>query len=132
MKMDKKLQKLIDILVKNSLSKTGFVENQKVRRFTTTLSKLPRQNAIFALTDYSKKLKRQIATTTLEVESATKLNPIQIKRITNAFKADYLVSDVKVKITPKLLGGLRIKISDKVFEDSVVSKIAQVKEAINS
>lgn len=130
MKIDKKLQKLIDMMVKNSLSRLGKVEGSRVKKFASSLSKLPRQNAIFALSDFSKKLKRQVDKTTLEIESATLLSPVQVKRIVNAFKADYHIHKVHVKVNQRLIGGAKIKIGDRIFEDSVISKIAQVKEAI--
>jgi F0F1-type ATP synthase delta subunit len=132
MKIDKKLQKLIDGMVKSSLTIRGDIDNPKVKRFISSLSKLPKQNAIFALTDYSKKLKRAVDKVTLEIESATKLSILEQKRIVNAFKADYHIHIVKVKINKKLIGGIRVKIGDRVFEDSIISKINQVKESITS
>jgi|SRR3989344_714073 len=130
MKIDKRLQKLIDTLVKQSFDKTGKVLSGKVKRYSETLSSLNKPTAIMALSEFSKSLKNEQNKHTLSIEGASKLNPKQINRIKNALRADYKISEVKVAVNPNLLGGTRIKIGDVVIEDSVVNKIEQLKGVI--
>ncbi len=130
MKLDKKLKKLIDNIVKGSLTLKGEIKSDAVKNFTKSLSKLPRSAAIPALTQYSKKLKNHKRFHILEIESADNLDELTTKKIINAFKADYHITDVKTKLNSKLLGGIRVKLGDSVFEDTVWNKIEQLKEEI--
>ena len=132
MKTDKKLQKLIDIMVKQSFDKTGKILNVSVRNYSETLTSLNRSLAIVTLSDFSKKLKRELSKHTLFIEGATKFTPGQINTVKNALRADYKIAEVKVIVNPNLLGGTRIKIGDLVIEDSVVNKIEQISQAIRS
>lgn len=132
MKTDKKLQKLIDTMVKQSFDKTGKILNPKVDRYTKILSLLSISSAVVALSDYSKKLKRESSKHTLLIESVIRMSPKQINAVKNALKAEYKINEVRIVINKNLLGGTRIKIGDIVIEDSVVNKIEQMKEAIRS
>lgn len=132
MKTNKRLQKLVDIMVKQSFDQSGRILNVNVNKYAKNLASVNGPSAIIALSDYSKKLRREVGKYTLTIESATKLNPKQVNRLKNALKADYKINEVKIVVNPNLLGGTRITVGDIVIEDSVVNKIEQMKEAIRS
>lgn len=131
MKINKRLKKDVYKLVKESLDQNGQVVENKVFRVTQKLSKLPSQNAITALTEYLKGVKREVNKTTLEIESTYPLNSEQMKKIKNVFGKQYFVGQTKVNLNPLLLGGIKIKISDWVYDDSLNRKIVKLGEEIH-
>ena len=130
MKKDKLLKKLVLQAVEVSF-KDGKVIPSKVKAFSEDFRKLPTYKAIYCLTEYSKGIQRKLQESSLSIESTVNLSPIQIKQIEKEFKKDFAVSSVSISLNPSLLGGLRIKMGDKVFDDSLKRRISQIGEAIN-
>jgi len=130
MKKNKKLQEKIDKLVIGSFASDGSIKEDKVKRAVGVFKILPRQEAIFALSWYLKMIKVQIQKNTLEIESAVSLSTDQVKQISGQVKKDYPHYFVETKINPSLLGGLRVKMNDCVFDNSVRRKIGMVKGVI--
>ncbi len=59
-----------------------------------------------------------------EVESAVKLTAAQTKKISAVLEQKMQQQIVlKVKILPELIGGLRIKIGSKMFDDTIAAKL---------
>lgn len=132
MKKDRKLQKLVNKLVEMSFDMHGRVIEENVKRFTKTLSLLPSAQAVLALSGYLEGLKRNIKQTTLEIETTMPLSPAQVKKVASLLRTRHPVTDVKNLVDPSILGGMRIKIGDMVYDDTITRKIAQVREAIES
>jgi F-type H+-transporting ATPase subunit delta len=129
MKLDKRLQKIVDQMVKDTAD-GGKINQEKALKYVKTLKLLSKAEAIAALSQFLKRLKREQQKTTLEIESVEVLSPAQVKQVTGNLQKDFLISEVKTTINTSLLGGLRIKIGDVVFDDSVDSKYQQLKGAI--
>lgn len=129
--INKRLKNIVEKLVINSFTPKGEVKESLVIENTKLLKKLPFGQAIAALTLYQKGLKREILKTTLEIISSTALSPSQKKQIMKISKKTFNINKVLTKIDPLLLGGLRIKVGDMVFDDSVQNKIGQLKGVIN-
>lgn len=131
MKVDKKLKKVIDQLVKMSFDSKGSLEEKKSLGFVKILKDLKGSQGILALSHYLKGIKREMNKTTLEIVSPLPLTQPQVKKIMDNMRKDYLVSDVKTTINEALFGGIRVKIGDVVYDDSVSQRISQLKGAIN-
>lgn len=129
--INKRLKNLVEKLVINSFTPGGEARESVVIANTKMLKKLPFGEAIIALTLYHKGLKREIIKTTLEIMSPTSLSSPQKNQITEITKKTFKINKVKTTIDPSLFGGLRIKIGDFVFDDSVQNKIGQLKGVIN-
>lgn len=112
--------------------KTGKLDPAKVKTFTASFAKLPRAEAIFSLTEYLKLLNHSIQQTTLTIESPTPLSQSEIDRIHQSFSQDHQIFETQVINNPSLLGGIRVKIGDDVYEDSIQSRIEQLKQVITS
>lgn len=129
--INKRLRNLVEKLVTGSLTVKGEINNKAVTETIKVIKKLPTVNAISALTLYQKGLKREISKTTLEITSPVKLTSIDTKNITAVAKKSFQINSIKMVLDPSLLGGLRIKIGDVVFDDTVKSKIGQMRVVIN-
>lgn len=129
--MNKRLKNIINKLVINSFTPQGEVKANVVMGNTKLLKKLSLGEAIAALTLYQKGLKKEILKTTLEVMSPTAISSSQKNLITKITKKTFQINQVITTIDPSMLGGLRIKIGDFVFDDSVQNKIGQLKGVIN-
>lgn len=130
MKLDKKLKKTINKLVILSFDNKGGLKEEKVQIFSKSLKSLVGPKAIVGLSEYVKGLKREMKKTTLEIESNLLLSQTEVDKVTNRVRSKYILSGVATLLNTSLLGGLKFKIGDMVFDDSVQNKIEQVKGAI--
>lgn len=130
MKKDRQLSNFIAKLVITSFDKEGNLIEKNVHEYIKALRTLPRTKALQALSLYLKLLRLELEKYTLTVESNLKLTESQIKQIVANFKKQYKISSVDPVVNAHLLGGLRIKIADMVYDDSIDNKILQIKEEI--
>lgn len=131
MKKNKDLKKLVEQCCKYCCP-DGRVDEKKVISVIKNLKALPRSQAIFAISEFVKALKKQKGETTLLVESSVPLQKKQLDTIVRKLKADFVISEVKNIINPALLAGFKIKIGDTVTDYSMQNRIMQLKEAIVS
>lgn len=131
MKINKQIQKIVNQLMKTSF-KNGDVIESKIMENVKTLKTLPMPDSVMALSEYLRRVKSEVQRSTLVIESTIPVSSLDLKQITEAMKADYHISHVQAVINPSLIGGLRIKIGDVVFDDSVANKILQLREEIRT
>ena|SRR3989344_9039257 len=122
---NKKLKKIVVKMVENSF-KDGKLLEKKVLSFIKTTKKFSLGEAVYILKEYKKGLKRKMDQYTLIVESTMPLSNSQISKIKSELKSYGNISSVEVKINPDILGGLRVKLGDMIFDDSIRSRIEQV------
>src|SRR5258708_23047041 len=127
----RKLQQLADKAVKASFDK-GSIDEKKAKDFISVLKNLPKSEAIFVLQAFIKGIKRQIEDATLVVESASDLSKEELRQIQKEFMKNHFIADIRVVLNPRLLGGLRIKIADFVYDYSLENKVQQLKGAIKA
>ena len=113
----------------------SFVNNKlsdsKVNAFLKSFKALPEGQAIPVTKEYLKAIKTEIKKQTLMIESTEELTASQVQLVKDQMQKKHAFSNIEVAINSELLGGLRIQIGDTVYDDSVRSKIAQVKDAIH-
>ncbi len=129
MKVSKSLKKLIDRAVGNSFSDSG-LKTDIVKKYVTAFKKMNLSDSIQTLTLYSRGLKRVMEEHTLFIESAGEMTGQQVKEIQDTFTKGFKLYNVETKLNPSLLGGIKVKMGDLIFDYSLKSKINQVKEAI--
>lgn len=128
---DKQLEKLIHKLVRVSFIK-GKLNQPKIRQIIDILKNLSKGNAIKSLTMYLELLKKRLDQNRLFIESPIKLSDSQINEIVKTVERTTDVYETEVLVNPALLGGFKLKIGDQIYDDSIESKISQVKEAIRA
>ncbi len=129
MTKNKRLLKLVNLAVTQSFEK-GKLNIKKVTIFVTGFKKLPSNQAIFALSEYLKGIKRVVAEHTAIIESPVKLSDVEINKIIKPLNSSFLILNSEFKVDPSLLGGVKVKIGDTVLDHSVSRKIEQVRKKI--
>ncbi len=129
MKNSKQLKKVIDKLVDASFFDGKMLES-KVIKSIKTLKSLSRVDAIFALSEYLKGLKRVERAHTMYLESATAFSISQITKAKKIVERKVKITKIKTFINPDILGGFKLKVGDEVWDESILGKINQVKEVI--
>lgn len=128
----KQLQKTVRKLVDLSF-KEGRMSEIQVTRSVKLLKALPKSEAVQALVEYLKNLKRKEREHTMYIETIVPLSPTQIKRmkkIVERTDRQIKITRVLIKINPEILGGIKLRVGDEILDESVLGKINQVKEAI--
>lgn len=131
MKQSKLLQKTITKLVEASFKDGKIVESQVIKSIKV-LKSLPKYEAIWALSEYLNGIKRIERKHTMYIETVIPLSPLQIKRAKKIVEKKVKITKVITNINPDILGGFKLKIGDEVWDESLLGKINQVKEAITS
>lgn len=129
--MKKKITKIANQAANESFIK-GRLSGAKVSQFTKLFKTMPKTQVILYLSEYAKALRRIQNQSILKIESASKLSNLQKNKIASNFKKEYSVTKIETELNPDLLGGVRIKLGDIIFEDSVNLKISQLGEAIEN
>jgi|SRR3989344_4123197 len=129
MKKSKTLQKIISKLAKFSFGDGKMMENQ-VTSAIKALKSRPASESIFALSQYLQELKRIERTHTMYIDTVIPLSLNQIKKIKTIVEKRNRITKVVTQINQKLLGGFKLRVGDEVWDESIVGKITQVKEAI--
>ena len=129
MKKSKLLKKNITKLVEFSFKDGRLVESQ-VTKAIKALKALPKYEAIPSLLEYLKGLKRVERQYTMIVETSIPLPPATVSKMKRIIEKKKKITKMVVNINPQILGGFRLKIGDEVYDESILGKINQVKEAI--
>lgn len=125
MKKDKRLQKLVMECV-GACCKEGRINAQKTIKVIKKLKSLPTDQAIFAISEFLKGIKREKNRKSLTIESSILLSEIEVKKLAGFLRREFVFTDVKEVVVPQLLGGLRIKIGDDILDYSLINKITQL------
>jgi F0F1-type ATP synthase delta subunit len=131
MKKSKKLLNLVRKMVADSYKDGGLLES-KVKSYTARIKKFNLPQAIFILKEYIKELKRVQSGKTLEIETATPLSSLQVSKIKSEFGKELQIVETNVIINPSLMGGLKVRLGDMIYDDTVTAKIQQIGGAIRS
>ena len=108
----------------------GKANEQRIIQVIKNLKSLPRHQALFAVSEFLKALKKQKDQTTLIVESANSLSKAELSSIARKLKGDFTIMEVKNIVNPELLAGFKIRIADSLSDFSLQGRIAQLKEAV--
>ncbi len=128
-KLRKQLKRVVTDAVRMSFS-GGRIDEQKITKVIKMLKSLPLSDAIVTLSAYQNVIARELARTTLLIESAASLSGIEIDQIKVRLDQEFAIDRVEDKLDSSLMGGVKIKIGDYIYEDSIKSRINQVKEVL--
>lgn len=131
MKKSKLLQKTINKLVDVSFKDGKIVESQ-VMKSIKLLKTLPKYETIWALSQYLKLLKDREREHTMFLETFIPLSPAQIQKAKKIIDKKVKITKVLVSVNPEILGGFKLRVGDEIWDESLVGKLNQLKEAIIS
>ena len=126
---NKHLSKLVTKLVEMSF-KDGKIVELQVSKSIKALKGLPKYQAIEALTEYVKQIKRLERQHTMYIETVIALDLAQLRKIKKIVEKKVKVTKVVTQINPQILGGFRLRVGDEVWDQSILDKVNQIKEAI--
>lgn len=129
MKTKKQISNIVQKAINVSFNDGKLMEKKALSIVNLFKSQL-RLEAVKLLSEYLKRLKLIINATTMTVESVIPLSQKNKLDLKKNFCARFKIQNTVYKLNPSLLGGLRVKIGDHVFEDSFASRIAQIGEVI--
>lgn len=138
MKKSKLLQKTISKLVNMSFKDGKIIQNQLVKSIKA-LKSLPNYEAIWALSEYLKQLRKLEREHTMYIETVIPLSTKQIQKAKKIVERKSLpagrqvkITSVKVLVNPEILGGFKLRVGDEIWDESILGKINQIKEAISN
>ena len=111
--------------------KNGDLDESVARKFIKAFKGLPLNESVLTLNHYLRAIRSGLSKTTLLIESAASLTSTQVKDIEVSFKGNK-INETRTQLSPSLLGGVKVRIGDVIFDNSVRSRINQVKEALAS
>ncbi len=129
MKKDNHIQKLVRKLVEVGFKDGKIIESQ-VTKAIILLKSLPKYQAIEALSQYLKEIKRLEREHTMYIETVIPLNSVEIKKIKRIVDKKGKITKVVSKINSEIFGGFKLRIGDEIWDETILGKINQVKEAI--
>lgn len=129
MKKSKLLQKTITKLMDASFKDGRIVESQVIKS-VKALKSLPQYEAIWALSEYIKLLKRKERSHTMYIETVIPLPPILINKVKEIVEKKVKITKVAAGINPQILGGFKLRVGDHIWDESLLGKIDQVKKVI--
>jgi len=128
--------KSIKIIKKNAIKaaqlsfKQGVLDETVARKFIKAFKGLPLNESILTLNHFVRALKTELNKTTLTIESAVSISESGIKELENVLGRQYKIIDTHVDLNPSILGGIKVRIGDVIFDNSIKARIYQVKEAL--
>jgi F-type H+-transporting ATPase subunit delta len=129
MKKSKKISEIVRTCVRDVFS-SGKLDQKKAEKYLDMFKKGPKLESLALLDEYKRQIKRKLDETTLVIESAADLSKADVAEIEARFKKQFVINSSLITHNPSLLGGIRVKIGDHIFDDSLDLKIKEVGEII--
>jgi F-type H+-transporting ATPase subunit delta len=130
MRTAKEARKVSGMLFRNSFTE-GKLDKEKISHMVESLLAEKPRHYVDALKDYQRLIRLETEKRHAVIESATQLNDSLANQILANLRARYgddLTTEFRTN--PDLLGGLRIKIGDDVWDGSVKQRLHKLQEQL--
>jgi F-type H+-transporting ATPase subunit delta len=129
MKVRPEARRLARELFRNSLTE-GRVDDDKVRSLIDAVLGARPRYFQQVLKVYLRRLRMELAKRHAVVETAAPLEPAAQERMTEGLQTRYGTDlTFEYRVTPALIGGARVRVGSDVWEASVRSRLAALREA---
>jgi F-type H+-transporting ATPase subunit delta len=126
MKVSKDARKLSRLMLRNSFT-SGKLDEQKVSGMVQSVLEAKPRHYVAVLQDYQHLLQLEAEKRRAVIESATPLNRSLGERIIENLKGRYGEDlTAEFRTNPELLGGLKIKIGNDVWDGSIKERLNQL------
>jgi F-type H+-transporting ATPase subunit delta len=130
MKSTKEARKVSRQMFRHSFT-SGELDEEKISNMVQTVLATKPRRYVDVLKDYQRLLHLEVERRHAVIESATPLNRSLGDRIVANLRARYGEDlTTEFRTNPELLGGLRIKIGDDVWDGSVRNRLNQLQEQL--
>lgn len=110
--------------------KNGKLDENVAKKFVRAFKGLPLGESILTLNQYMKALRSELNKTTLTVESVVSIPKSDIKELENVLGRQYKILETREELNPSLLGGIKVRIGDIIYDNSLKSRVGQIKEVL--
>ena len=110
--------------------KSGKLDETVARKVIKSFKTLPINESVISLNYFLKALRSEIGKTTLTIESVIKIPKSEIQSLETGFKRQFQILQTREELNSRLYGGIKVRIGDVIFDDSLKSRINQVKEVL--
>ena len=130
MKATKQVRRVSREMLRSSFT-SGKLDEEKISRMVQSVETVKPRHYVELLKDYQRLLQLEVEKRRAVIESATPLNRSLGDRIVANLKARYGDDmTTEFRTNPELLGGLRIRIGNDVWDGSVKSRLDQLREQL--
>lgn len=130
MKLDKDSRKLSKQLFSASF-KDGRLDSKRVTAIAKEVASSKPRNALGILKEFQRLVRLEVAKHHAVIESAVELDEDMTKQLTSSLKAKYGKDlSTEFKVSPELLGGLRIKVGSDVIDGSVRERLNRLENEL--
>jgi F-type H+-transporting ATPase subunit delta len=130
MRTPKEARKVSGVLFRNSFTE-GKLDKEKISHMVQTLIAEKPRHYVDALKDYQRLIRLETEKRHALIESATQLNSALANQIVSNLRTRYGDDlTVEFRTNPDLLGGLRIKIGDEVWDGTVKTRLRKLQEQL--
>jgi F-type H+-transporting ATPase subunit delta len=132
MKLDKESRKLSKRLFQASFT-NGAIDNSNVSVIAKKIVESRPRNAIGVLKEYQRLVRLEVEQHQALVESAVELDQATSGQLVANLKAKYGADlSTEFRVTPELLGGIRIKIGSDVFDSSIRERLSRLDAEVSN
>ena len=130
MRIAKEARKVSRQMYRHSFT-DGKLDKEKISHMVESLLAEKPRHYSDALKDYQRLLRLEVEKRNAVIESATQLNGALANQIVTNLRARYGEDlTTEFRTNPELLGGLRIKIGDDVWDGSVKNRLRKLQEQL--
>ena len=130
MRTAKEARKVSGVLFRNSFTE-GKLDKEKISHMVETLLAEKPRHYVDALKDYQRLIRLETEKRHAVIESATQLNSALANQIETNLRGRYGDDlTIEFRTNPDLLGGLRIKIGDEVWDGTVKTRLRKLQEQL--
>ena len=130
MRTPKEARKVSGVLFRNSFTE-GKLDKEKISHMVESLLAEKPRHYVDALKDYQRLIRLETEKRHALIESATQLNSALANQIETNLRGRYGDDlTIEFRTNPDLLGGLRIKIGDEVWDGSIKTRLRKLQEQL--
>ena len=130
MRTAKEARKVSGVLFRNSFTE-GKLDKEKISHMVESLLAEKPRHYVDALKDYQRLIRLETEKRHAVIESATQLNSALANQIVTNLRRRYGDDlTIEFRTNPDLLGGLRIKIGDDLWDGSIKTRLRKLQEQL--
>jgi len=112
--------------------KGGKLDEVIAKKFVKSFKGLPVSESVLSLNYFLRALRNEIGKTTLTIESVVKMPKAELMDVTKAFSREYKILETREELNSSLLGGIKVRIGDIIYDNSLKAKVAQIGEVLKN
>lgn len=130
MKIPKEAKKVSRELFQASF-KNGLLDHANIRAIAAKVVERKPRHYTDILSNFERLIRLEMAKRHATIESASALDDSTREQLESSLRAKYGADlTTEFKVTPELIGGLRVKIGSDVFDGSVKERLRQLEESL--